>query len=426
MTLASSRGVGLGWGEPPPLVPPETPLSQSGKSDTRGPLASVGAFTVANFGKGGKNQDSFVASTNPSGSKSFVGVFDGHGEQGGRMSQYVSRELTKQLFENKELHSDPASALEDAYKETHSKIVRDKGFQAEYSGTTAVAAYHHRNKLLVANVGDSRAVLGRCDDSTSKEQSSKLVAVDLSIDQKPSRSDEKQRILAQGGIVRQGVFPMRSPAGGVTFVRAGPERICDKGGQGGLAVSRSFGDLALHPYVTAQPEMCERRLSSRDKVVILGSDGVWDHVSSQEAVDIAGDHSDPNAAAREIADVARKRWAARTEGCLSDDITAVVMHLDHQSQAGRGSSRESRDERPLFAQRRRPMSKGGVASPAHRSRSLTSGSDFAKRQSSDRPMRSSSGFHGRMVPVPECGLLGLGQSRGASHLLPPAGRRTLF
>ncbi|CAE7828279.1 PUS1, partial [Symbiodinium sp. CCMP2456] len=89
------------------------------------------------------------------------------------------------------------------------------------------------------------------------------------------------------------------------------------------------GDLSMHPFVIAEPEVSERMLSAKDKVLILGSDGVWDRLNSQEAVDIAARHTDPNAAAREIASIARQRWHAETQGQLSDDITAVVMHLDH-------------------------------------------------------------------------------------------------
>ena len=38
----------------------------------------------------------------------------------------------------------------------------------------------------------------------------------------------------------------------------------------------------MHPFVIAQPEVSERTLSSKDKVLILGSDGVWDRINSQE------------------------------------------------------------------------------------------------------------------------------------------------
>ena len=67
------------------------------------------------------------------------------------------------LFDREELHSDPRSALEQAYRQTQEELERQHGASAAESGTTAVAAYQHRDRLVAVNVGDSRAVLGRAD-----------------------------------------------------------------------------------------------------------------------------------------------------------------------------------------------------------------------------------------------------------------------
>jgi len=40
---------------------------------------------------------------------------------------------------------------------------------------------------------------------------------------------------------------------------------------------------AVPAGVIAEPEIHTERIGPRDKFVILASDGVWDHVSSQEA-----------------------------------------------------------------------------------------------------------------------------------------------
>ncbi|CAE7228711.1 unnamed protein product [Symbiodinium natans] len=264
-----------------------------------------------------------MTSCSENGTKCFVGVFDGHGDQGKRMSHFAKQALSKSLFSNTDLHTEPVAAIQAAFRDTQEKIEKEHRHQAELSGTTAITAYQHRNRLVVANVGDSRAVLGRC--STPARQT--VSAVDLSNDQKPARPDERQRILAAGGTVDQMAIPIVQ-RGGVRWIRAGPERVMDKQGMGGLAMSRSLGDLRLHPYVSSQPEVVERKLDSRDKVLVLASDGVWDHVTSQEAVEIAGRVDDPKVAAREITGIARQRWQIATDGQMSDDITAVVVRLN--------------------------------------------------------------------------------------------------
>eukprot|EP00931_Biecheleriopsis_adriatica_P064207 TRINITY_DN39020_c0_g1_i1.p1 TRINITY_DN39020_c0_g1~~TRINITY_DN39020_c0_g1_i1.p1 ORF type:complete len:388 (-),score=56.73 TRINITY_DN39020_c0_g1_i1:18-1160(-) len=296
--------------------------------------AIVGASTIPNVGKGTENQDAFVAAGDGTyGSEDFIGVFDGHGEMGGHISNLARSALKKHFVDRSTHHSDPRSALASAYRRTQDQIVREVGEDAEHSGTTAISAYRNRDQLVVANVGDSRAVLGRCGTGYSQDSRAPLRAMELSSDQKPSREDERRRILKEGGQVGQSLFPVRNVLGGTSFVRMGPERVMDSSGLGGLAMSRSLGDTCLHPYVSSKPELHARRLDRRDKVLILGSDGVWDHVSSQEAVNIAARHKDPNAAAREITGAARQRWAAETEGLLSDDITAVVMRLGQRPAA---------------------------------------------------------------------------------------------
>jgi serine/threonine protein phosphatase PrpC len=287
---------------------------------------------MQNIGKSGENQDAYVASANASGSKCFVGVFDGHGEKGHKISDFARQALAKNLFGHKDFHHNPGRALEGAYSETQKQIESRHGRDALQSGTTAVAAYQYRDKLFIANVGDSRIVLGRRPEQAS---STELQAIDLSNDQKPGRPDERKRIQDQGGVVQQSAIPVRqTPGGPIQFMRLGPERVWDKNGQCGLSVARSLGDLSMRPYVSSQPEMYERQLDPRDRVLILGSDGVWDHMNSQEAVSIASRHKEPTAAAREIASLAQQRWKSETNGQMADDITAVVVKLDHESASG--------------------------------------------------------------------------------------------
>jgi len=61
--------------------------------------------------------------------------------------------------------------------------------------------------------------------------------------------------------------------------------------------------------------------------VLLCSDGVWEFVSSQEAVEIVGKHpaSEVQVAVDELALEARSRWL-KEEGMV-DDITAICLWL---------------------------------------------------------------------------------------------------
>ena len=53
-------------------------------------------------------------------------------------------------------------------------------------------------------------------------------------------------------------------------------------------MTRSFSDmLATSVAVTARPVIEEHEITKDSQFIILGSDGIWESIESQEAVDIA-------------------------------------------------------------------------------------------------------------------------------------------
>ena len=116
--------------------------------------------------------------------------------------------------------------------------------------------------LYVANAGDCRAVLSRSGR-----------AIDLSEDHKPSSAEEKARIEEAGGWVHNGRL------------------------HGVLGVARAFGD-AEHKHLkekswgkefkadplTADPDVHVEAVGPRDEFLVLACDGLWDVMSSQQAV----------------------------------------------------------------------------------------------------------------------------------------------
>lgn len=62
------------------------------------------------------------------------------------------------------------------------------------SGTTAIAAVFKGAQFTVANIGDSRAVVG-------EKKGRRVIAYSLSIDQTPYRQDERERVKASGAVV---------------------------------------------------------------------------------------------------------------------------------------------------------------------------------------------------------------------------------
>ncbi|KAK8679835.1 hypothetical protein V6N13_145268 [Hibiscus sabdariffa] len=122
-------------------------------------------------------------------------------------------------------------------------------------GSTAVVAIVTPDKVVVANCGDSRAVLCRNGKP-----------VPLSSDHKPDRPDELNRI---------------QEAGGRVIFWDGPRVL------GVLAMSRAIGDNYLKPYVSCEPEVTVTDRTAEDELLILASDGLWDVVSNDTACGVA-------------------------------------------------------------------------------------------------------------------------------------------
>lgn len=158
-----------------------------------------------------------------------------------------------------------------------------------YSGSCAlVSIYDRESQLLrVACVGDSRAVLGR------RTSSGEWQATALSVDQTGYNSEEAARL-------RKEHFDE-------------PDAVKD-GRVLGLAVTRAFGDAfwkwsrdvqeeaqnrffgrrplegcLTPPYLTAEPVISTTKIQpEKGDFVIMASDGLWDNLTSAQAVYLVG------------------------------------------------------------------------------------------------------------------------------------------
>eukprot|EP01038_Epipyxis_sp_PR26KG_P011038 gene11038-14822_t len=237
-------------------------------------------------------------------------VLDGHGEQGDKVSEFVMRQIVVSLEKDPKLNTDPAAALKNTFVMTNTALMVT---QIKYmtSGCTCVAVYVKENKLYVSNVGDSRAVMAY------KNEKGVTTARDLSRDHKPDDPEEQARIEKWGGYVCPAPEPGLSAR-----VYLDPDFTMI-----GLAMSRSLGDHAVKAIgVIPEPEITIFDLNQSDKYMIMASDGVWEFISSQEAVDIVDRNIDHGVekACQVLIERAAQRWQEE-EGDYRDDITAIIV-----------------------------------------------------------------------------------------------------
>jgi len=239
---------------------------------------------------------------------SFFGVYDGHGgrdcvtfvRQRLHMNFVAALHAKGGLDKSSQVHHDLLESLTQAFRETDRQFLSMaqalEGFNGG-SGCAAVTACVVGGWVWCANLGDSRALL--CRDGR---------AIQLSLDHKPDREDEAERIESAGGFV--------------SFHRV----------MGRLAVSRAFGDeeykaMPDRSYVIADPEIRVEQLTPQDEFLFMACDGLFDVFSSQEAVDfiygrlaaMPQNEQDPRRAVEDIVHEAIHDRRSR------DNVTALLV-----------------------------------------------------------------------------------------------------
>lgn len=108
-------------------------------------------------------------------------------------------------------------------------------------------------------------------------------------------------------------------AGGRVDFASGKWRV-----NGRLAVTRSFGDVALKPMVSAVPEIVRRRISANDALLLLSCDGIFDVMENFEVAQFLEERRGKLPLKQLTADLVAE--AVRRGG--ADDITVVLAELD--------------------------------------------------------------------------------------------------
>lgn len=230
----------------------------------------------------------------------YYGVYDGHG--GKFVSNFLSVNLPQFFISNKVSYPLNVPYVNNVYDKVQNILFTNYEQFSTECGSTCLIVCHFRENgsefLNIMNTGDSRCVMCR-----------KNIGVSLTVDHKPDWPDEYNRITKLGGQIRKD---------GSTY------RVND------LSVSRAFGDKESSKYVTHRPDIYKYKLNKTDRFMIIACDGLWDVLSSQDAVNFVLKNCydlDMHRINQKV-NIARKLAELAIKLESGDNVTCIVVFFD--------------------------------------------------------------------------------------------------
>ncbi|XP_069613326.1 protein phosphatase 1D isoform X2 [Ranitomeya imitator] len=216
------------------------------------------------------------------------------------------------------------------------------------SGTTASVIIIRGNKLYVAHVGDSGVVFGL--HNGPKEM---LKALEVTQDHKPELPRERERIEGLGGSVINKSGVNRVVWKRPRLTHNGPVRRSTVIDQiPFLAVARALGDLWSYDFfsgefvVSPEPDTSVHTIDTQThKFIIIGSDGLWNMVTAQDAVSLCQEQEKSyvngecrQSFAKMLVSRALTQWRHRM--LRADNTSAIVICISPQSEKQRCCTNE--------------------------------------------------------------------------------------
>ncbi|KAL2320857.1 hypothetical protein Fmac_029826 [Flemingia macrophylla] len=278
----------------------------------------------------------------------FVGVYDGHG--GYDVSHYTRENLFNNLMTRAEYSKNiDEQVISEAVGNTESGIVNlVENNVAENpliaaAGSCCLMGVIWQGRLYIANLGDSRAVLGR------RSGCNRIVALQLNEEHNASRkkirkhlklehANDSQIVALQNGTWRVKGIIQVSKALGDEYLKDPRFPVAREHANGKFFLPHPI----TRPLVTSDPSITSRILDPNDRFLIFASDGLWEHLTNQQAVDIVL-RNPRRGIAKKLLKAALKKAAIKRNmkyrtllgleiagrRNVHDDITVIVVFIDH-------------------------------------------------------------------------------------------------
>jgi len=224
---------------------------------------------------------------------SFFGIYDGH--RNSYVSDFLQKNLHKMVLDHPELYIHPEKAIKETFYKIDQDVCRNQEKLKIQGGSTALCALMNNEGMHLANVGDSKAVVIRGDQTFA-----------LNVEHRANNEEEKSRVENRGGVV----FEKKGRTTSRFLV------------QGALELTRSIGDISYKQFITSEPDVLNYKFDSNDEYVILASDGFWNEVDEKELISLVRGFGQTKGLSSYLVEEVLKRKHYNI-----DNITLIVIDL---------------------------------------------------------------------------------------------------
>ena len=232
---------------------------------------------------------------------SYFGIFDGHGGEG--CSDFLNDNFLNYLLENKNFPIDIKLSLTETFDKIEEEFFKQKCSgtldTSDRSGSCALVALIFENKIYIANIGDSRAIM-------SSNGGVKIKA--LTNDHKPNNPKEFERAIKNGSKVYaddndetdRDISKLKFIKDKTEFEKYekkenNKEEIIFREYPSDLAVMRTIGDIkakkkeygGIPGSIINKPDIFIYDINSSNDFIVMGCDGIFDDLSNQEVSNAA-------------------------------------------------------------------------------------------------------------------------------------------
>ena len=233
---------------------------------------------------------------------SYFAIFDGHG--GEECSEFLKNNYLNYLIENKNFPFDIKISMIETCQKIEEDFFKQKCSdnleESDKSGSCALIAVIFDNKIYIANIGDSRAIMSMNGGVKIKQ---------LTTDHKPENIKEYERAIKNGSkIYLDDNDEVDRDISKLNFVKDKADlekkiEIKQKNTEekifrvypSDLAVMRTIGDIkakkkefgALPGTVINTPDIFVYDLNGSVDFIVMGCDGIFDDLSNQEIINAA-------------------------------------------------------------------------------------------------------------------------------------------